>query len=340
MTKKRSGLLLAHDLARGLGALLVLSTLAGCGPKAAPPLPADQDRVFLFSYFKDGERRDGRKIAGGAGLYLAWSADGLEFHPVGQGHVWQPRLSPMMRDPFLARGPDGVFHLVWTTGWNEKTIGHAASDDLIHWRDEAMIPVMANEPTTRNTWAPEIFYDDASGRYLIFWSSTIPGRFPATQGQGDDNYDHRIYYTTTADWKTFAPAKLLIDPGRSCIDADVFKWRDGYAMILKIETLKPPAKWLVVSRADSPEGPWGPVSEPITTPGDWSEGPSAIVIDGQAWVYFDRYVAHKYAAVTSADLKTWTYVEGLKMPRGVRHGNVVAVETPLVEGLIEEMAGR
>ena len=340
MEKKRPTRFMAHALASGMVLALAMSALAGCGPKAAPPLPADRDRVFLFSYFKDGERKDGRKIAGGAGLYLAWSADGFEFHPVGKGHVWRPALSPMMRDPFIARGPDGVFHMVWTTGWNEKSIGHAVSDDLIHWRDEALIPVMANEPTAINTWAPEIFYDDRAGRFLIYWSSTIPGRFPETQGAGDGAYDHRVYYTTTPDWMTFAPAKLLLEPGRSCIDADIIKWREQYAMIVKIETLKPPAKWLVVTTADSPEGPWGPVSGPITRPGDWSEGPSAIVVDGAARVYFDRYVARKYAAVTSTDLKTWTYVEGLRIPRGARHGNIILLEAPLVVGLIEEMASR
>ena len=30
-----------------------------------------------------------------------------------------------MRDPCLVAGPDGQFHLVWTTGWWDKGIGIA-----------------------------------------------------------------------------------------------------------------------------------------------------------------------------------------------------------------------
>jgi len=337
---------MTRTISLALVALLALGLGCAAG-RARPdrtPLPAGLDRLYLFSYFKEGERKDGKKIAGGIGLWLAWSADGLDWRQIGHRRVFEPTLSSMVRDPFICRGPDGAFRLVWTTGWNEKSIGYAASDDLIHWRDEALVPVMANEPTTLNTWAPECTYDDASQNFIIYWSSTIPGRFPETEAGGDGvfgggnaKYNHRIYSTATADWKTFTPARVLIDPGVSCIDADIFKWQDGYAMVLKIEALKPPAKWLVVSRAPSASGPWGPVSEPITRPGDWSEGPSTIVIDGRARVYFDRYVARRYGAVTSPDLKTWTYVDDLKMPRGVKHGNAFAVETPVVAGVVKAM---
>ena len=28
-----------------------------------------------------------------------------------------------MRDPSICRGPDGLFHMVWTTSWNDRIIG-------------------------------------------------------------------------------------------------------------------------------------------------------------------------------------------------------------------------
>ena len=37
-----------------------------------------------------------------------------------------------------------------------------------------------HEPEAQNCWAPEIVWDDAKQHYLIFWSTTILGRFPGT----------------------------------------------------------------------------------------------------------------------------------------------------------------
>jgi hypothetical protein len=44
-----------------------------------------------------------------------------------------------MRDPSIAHGPDGVFHLVWTTSWEGRTIGHTRSRDLRHWSPQRTI---------------------------------------------------------------------------------------------------------------------------------------------------------------------------------------------------------
>jgi hypothetical protein len=87
-----------------------------------------------------------------------------------------------------------------------------------------------SEPGALNVWAPALYYEPAQKRWLIFWASTIPGRFP-----GDDSGDstklpgatapvglnHRIFSTTTADFRTFTPAKLFFDPAYSVIDATI-----------------------------------------------------------------------------------------------------------------------
>src|SRR3990172_13281350 len=82
---------------------------------------------------------------------------------------------------------------------------------------------MEHEPTTVNVWAPELFYDEANKQFIICWASTIPGRF-ADNGEPHDN-NQRMYYTTTSDFKTFAPAKLFFDPGFSVIDGTIVKKR-------------------------------------------------------------------------------------------------------------------
>ena len=60
---------------------------------------------------------------------------------------------------------------------------------------------MKYEPTTVNVWAPELFYDDEKDQFIIIWASTVPFRF--AKGQEDENNNHRMYYTTTKDFKTF-----------------------------------------------------------------------------------------------------------------------------------------
>lgn len=65
----------------------------------------------------------------------------------------------------------------------------------------------AGDPQARNVWAPEIFYDGTQKQFMIFWASTIPGRFPATDRTGDGGYNHRMYFTVTTDFDRLAPAK-------------------------------------------------------------------------------------------------------------------------------------
>jgi len=201
-----------------------------CGDNA----PAPEQTVLMFSYFV-GNGEDG--------LHLAYSSDGLKWWAVNDGKsVLTPAAGrdKLMRDPCIARGPDGTFHLVWTVSWGERGIGYASSKDLVSWSPQKYIPVMEHEPKARNCWAPEVFYDKASGQFLIFWATTIPGRFAATDGAGDDGWNHRIYFTTTRDFERFAESKLFYDDGFNVIDATIVKEGTRYVMILKDETLRPP----------------------------------------------------------------------------------------------------
>ncbi len=110
----------------------------------------------------------------------------------------------VMRDPSMVQGPDGIFHLVWTSSWKgDKGFGYASSKDLVHWSEQQLIPVMEHEPTTVNVWAPELFYDDEGKQFIIIWASTIPGRFE--RGIEEDSNNHRMYVTVTKDFKTFSP---------------------------------------------------------------------------------------------------------------------------------------
>ena len=280
----------------------------------------DKDEVLIFSYFM-GNGEDG--------LHLAWSDDGLNWEALNNNKsclipaVGEDKL---MRDPCIISGPDGKFHMVWTVSWGEKGIGYAHSEDLMNWSEQKYIPVMEHESRALNCWAPEIFYDDASRKYYIFWSTTIKGRFPETEKQGDDNkYNHRMYYVTTEDFKEFSKTKLFYERGFNVIDGTLAKREDRYILFLKDETRYPPEKNIRIATGKSLTENFSAPSEPIT--GDyWAEGPTAVMLDQYYVVYFDKYRKHTMGAVRSKDLLNWEDIsELISFPKGTRHGTVLKV---------------
>jgi hypothetical protein len=312
-----------------LAALLVVAATA-CSSQARVAAEP-QSGHYLFAYFK-GNGEDG--------LHLAHSEDGLTWRALkGDSSFFKPTVGKekLTRDPSIVRGPDGTYHMVWTAGWNEQGFGYAHSTDLVNWTGETFVPVMANEPTTLNTWAPELLYDEPAKRYMIYWASTIPGRYPDSDvGGGGGKYNHRLYYVTTTDFSTFSPTKLLYEWGFSVIDADIIRDGERYVMFLKDETEWPtPQKNIRLAYAQHAEGPWTRPTTPIT--GEyWAEGPTALRVGARWMLYFDKYRDHRYGALSSSDLRTWSDVSGkLSMPNGIRHGTAFQVPEADARRLLE-----
>ncbi|HEY6955642.1 MAG TPA: glycoside hydrolase family 43 protein, partial [Flavisolibacter sp.] len=193
------------------------------------------DSIYLFCYFKGN----------GDGLHYAYSEDGYKWNALfNDSIILKPTVSKdkLFRDPCIIKGADGNYHMVWTVSWNDKGIGYASSKDLIHWSAQQFIPVMEHEDSARNTWAPEITYDPVAKDYMIYWATTISGRFPQKDTAAESGYNHRIYYTTTKVFKKFAPTKLLYDPGFSIIDASIVQGGNRWIMFFKNETRDPVEK--------------------------------------------------------------------------------------------------
>lgn len=292
---------------------------------------APNDQVLLFSYFM-GNGEDG--------LHLAASEDGFSWNAINDGKSLLLPLvgeSTLMRDPCITTGPDGTFHMIWTTSWSGNTIGYASSPDLINWSRQIAIPVMEHEDSVTNCWAPEINYNSKEDNFIIYWSSTVTYKFPETASSTKNGKlrNHRIYYTTTSDFKSFAETKLLYEPGFNVIDASIKELGEKYVMFIKNETELPkPEKNISVVFADKITGPYGLPKEPIT--GDyWAEGPTGIQINGKWHVYFDKYRKHEYGLITSDDLVSWNEKSSsLKMPEGIRHGTVFEVKRDVYDNLI------
>ena len=283
------------------------------------------------------------------GLRFIYSEDGLRWDSI-EGVFLRPEVGKqkVMRDPSIVRGPDGTFHLVWTSSWRgDQGFGYSSSKDLIHWTPQRFIAT-GMDTTTVNTWAPELFYDDVKRQFLVVWASCVPGRFPDYQEEHKNN--HRLYYLTTKDFKTFSKPRLFYDPGFSAIDATIVATlptaasktnrsspsgevgRGAYVLVLKDNSR--PMRNIKVAFAQSPYGPWSTASEPFTE--SFTEGPSTAKVGDWWYIYYDSYRHKIYGAHRTKDFKTFQDQTGaVSFPVGHKHGTVFMAPEELVQGLIK-----
>ncbi|HRG22844.1 MAG TPA: glycoside hydrolase family 43 protein [Chitinophagaceae bacterium] len=293
--------------------ILLFVSLVSCNRKAwiftSFHEPADKGLRMLYSY-------DGKK----------WTdLDTVLLRPsVGNQKV--------MRDPSMVQDKNGIFHLVWTSSWRgDKGFGYASSKDLLNWSAQQFIPVLQKEPVVVNTWAPELFYDEDADQFMIIWASCIPGRFD--RGIEEDSNNHRMYVTTTKDFKTFSETKLFLDPGFSVIDAVIVKRADkDFVLVLKDNTR--PERNLKVAFAENPMGPWTNISTPFSV--KFTEGPSVVKLKNEWLIYFDSYQKKIYEAVSTTDFKEFKNVTShVRVPEGHKHGTIVPVKKKFLRQLIK-----
>ena len=293
--------------------LLLTSALAftiSCRTQAAASTGPD---CYVMATFR-GNGEDG--------LHLQWSTNAfqwqtlLEDRPVVAPTVGEGKI---MRDPCLYQGPDGTFHLVWTTAWTGKTIGYASSKDLLHWTEPVAIPVMADRPNCKLCWAPEVRYDAANRNYLIYWSSSLTDETPEYW---------RTYATTTTDFKTFTPAKLFFDPGHSQIDASILEANGKFRLFYK-------HSWQGnrFAVADRLAGPYTN-SSPMFSDEGW-EGGWPMNFDGGVLLYLDHFKSRDRMGLWfSKDLANWTNITAqASFPRDTLHCSVLKVKRALIEPL-------
>jgi hypothetical protein len=261
------------------------------------------------------------------GLRLLYSDDGYKWTDLDTTFLKPELDDKIMRDPSIVQGPDGTFHLVWTSSWKgNKGFGYASSKDLIHWSDQQLIEVMKNEPTAVNIWAPELFYDDEAKQFIIIWASTIPFRFE--KGIEDENNNHRMYYTTTKDFKIFSDTKLFLDPGFSVIDCVIVKRGKGdYVLVLKDNTR--PNRNIKIAFSHSPLGPYTKPSDPFSPP--FTEGPAIAKVKDGYLIYYDQYREKIFGAMKTTDFKTFTDATNtVSVPQGHKHGTIFMVNKKIV----------
>lgn len=331
-----------------LSAALAL-TLGSCHQEQAP-----EPEAYIFTSFREPST---------AGLQYLYSEDGLHWDTIPgiwlqpeigndttyidawTGEVKEPKFYPenrVMRDPSIVQGPDGTFHLVWTTQWmGSKGFGYASSKDLKHWSEQRSINIM-DTIATNNVWAPELFYDDVEEQFMIIWSSQInPENYTEADKLGT-NSCHRMWYCTTKDFVTFSAPQRYYDPGFNSIDGYLLKRADkDYVLVVK-DNRKPGFSNLFCVFSDSPYGPFhtfdnSPIeATPTTTFGrTFSEGPCAVQLGDEWIIYYDQYHPQEYGAVSTQDFLTFTPIpERINVPADHKHGTIVKVKKSIVDGLL------
>lgn len=160
-----------------------------------------------------------------------------------------------LRDPFVLRSHDGdKYYMIATDlkvsqqGWGQNQqygslkVEVWESTDMVNWtrtnaEDGSDSGIVVNSPNQGMTWAPEAFWDDSMGAYVVFFSSrayTDDSRSTAKTGKKGGAYNI-VRYAITRDFKTFTPARDWQDTGYSRIDSTVFKIGDYYYRMTKNE---------------------------------------------------------------------------------------------------------
>ena len=286
-------------------------------------LTSCSSKAYLFTSFHEPADR---------GLRMLYSYDGYHWNDL-DTVLLKPEVGnqKVMRDPSMVQGPDGTFHLVWTSSWRaDKGFGYASSNDLIHWSKERFIPVMDHEPTTVNVWAPELFYDDEQKQYIIIWASCIPGRFE--KGIEEDSNNHRMYVTTTKDFQSFTPTRLFLDPKFSVIDCVILKRDENdYVLVLKDNTR--PERDIKVAFSNTALGPYTNVSKPFTE--QFTEGPSVVKVKNDWLIYYDSYRKSIYGAASTRDFVNFRDITNeVSVPKGHKHGTILTVKKKVVKDLL------
>jgi beta-galactosidase len=304
--------------------LIALLTVRAGVANAQTKLDINAKQFFLFSYFVEQD----------AGVNLAISTNGINWLPVNHGKVVAtPQVGEkLIRDPSINLGADGIFRMVWTTGWKGKNIGYAESKDPAKWGEEKAIPVGSGIDSTNNCWAPEIFFNPQKKNYMIYWSSNI--------GPWKKGGEGRIYFVTTKDFKVFSKPAVLFRNGSPAggaagnqgpIDAFIYKDHKRYLLFYKKDD-NTHIPNIYYRASQSPEGPWGDEHGPVT-PSTGDEGPSIVKIGSNYCMFTDPFESDFAYMFTSKDLNTWKrQPTDLKMA----HGTVIEISKQTALKLLNE----
>jgi hypothetical protein len=190
---------------------------------------------YIMVYFKDQDQC----------AYMAISRDGYNFTDINGGQrVFDGTIlaeQKGVRDPYIARGPDGAFYLAMTDlhifgqragyrdtewqrpqekyGWgNNRALVLMKSYDLIHWthsdfRVDTAFPELGDIDCS---WAPETVYDEVAGKMMVYFTIRY------------NNRNANMYCSYANDDFTRLETKPEMIPSIGGIDGDITKVGDKF----------------------------------------------------------------------------------------------------------------
>ena len=179
----------------------------------APEFTTASGKAYLMAYTRSTSKK----------MHYAYSFDGAKWTTINGNRpvLGGDFADTEMKAPFIRRvnidGKD-VFHLVAGMSDNSQPgFYHLQSEDLVNWQvgESGNIRIRPSTTDLSKAESPEWIYDEASGKFFIYWSAK----------SGDRN---NIYFTTTSDWKRFVTPRALYSTTYSVYDMHIEKTGDTY----------------------------------------------------------------------------------------------------------------
>ncbi len=311
-----------------------LVSVVSCTSK--PP----QTEAYLFAYF----------IGNGPGeeaIRYAVSTDGYNYRALNNN---QPILdskkistSGGVRDPHILRGADGkTFYMVATDlyvpeqGWNNYAMILMKSTDLINW-ETSVINIPETYPdefaNVDRVWAPQTIYDEATGKYMVYFSMKDKGAHPDI-----------IYYAyANKDFTGLeaAPEQLYYPPVKShtkaCIDGDIIPFNGKYYLFHKAEDGDPGIKLAISDK----------LTEGYQLVSDKRVDCQTVPVEGSGIfklnnsddyiLMYDMYTSGRYQFTKSSDLRNFSVIDQeVSMNFHPRHGTVMPITMEELKRVIDK----
>ncbi|WP_163578971.1 immunoglobulin-like domain-containing protein [Gracilibacillus saliphilus] len=319
-------------------------------------LPEEQDyEGYVFPHFTGEGYENGEQI------YFALSEGNnpLKWQQLNDGEpVFTSELGEEgLRDPFIIRSPEGdKFYMIATDlkiygngDWNRaQTEGSRSimvweSNDLVNWSEQRMVEVAPKE--AGNTWAPEIFYDDTTGEYIVFWASKL---YEDENNRNNGDSYQRMMYSKTRDFYTFTEPEVYMDYGYSIIDTTMIEHDGKIYRFTKDERGyhpedAPNGKFIFQEVGDSVLDPnfemikEGVGKEQISR----GEGPAIFKSNTEEkwYLFIDEFGGRGYVPFETSDLNSgeWTIPEEYDLPDRPRHGTVLPITADEYQALSQQV---
>ncbi|MCL8010838.1 family 43 glycosylhydrolase [Streptomyces sp. AS02] len=324
--------------------LALLTAPPGTAQSGAPPVQQSRYAGYLFAYFTGEGTADGEQIR----YALSRGNDPLHWRELNAG---KPVLSSTigekgLRDPFVIRSPEGDrFYMIATDlrmyrnssgSWDQvqrhgsKSIMVWESTDLVHWTDQRLVKVSPD--SAGNTWAPEAYWDDSLGEFVVFWASKL---YAADDPDHTGSTYNKMLYATTKDFRTFSEPKVWDDPGYSVIDSTVVRHQGTYYRYTKDErdpsSSSPCSKFITAEKSTSlTDTSYDFVADCIGSGAmERGEGPTVFKSNTEEkwYLFIDEYGGRGYVPFETTDLDSgkWTPSQNYQLPASPRHGTAIPV---------------